>query len=80
MKPQEPAEKHRGGGAEEAEEQQRRGYKAKQRQSDQISGLDRLGRTKKQEPPPPGLEHPGTNGGGRPGLDHPWQNKQQEPR
>ena len=29
-------------------------------------GLDRLGRTKQQELPPPGLEHLGTSGGGRP--------------
>ena len=29
-------------------------------------GLDRPGWAKQQEPPPPGLEHPGTSGGGRP--------------
>ena len=40
----------------------------------------RPGRTKKQEPPPRGLEHPGTRGGGRPGLDHPGGNRQQGPR
>ena len=43
-------------------------------------GLDRPGRTKKQEPPPPGLEHPGTRGRGCPGLELLGQNKQQEPR
>ena len=39
-------------------------------------GLDRPGGTKQQEPPPPGLQHPGTTGGGRPGQDHPGRNKQ----
>ena len=29
-------------------------------------GLDRPGWVKQQEPPPPGMEHPGTSGGGRP--------------
>ena len=29
-------------------------------------GLDRPGWVKQQEPPPPGQEHPGTSGGGRP--------------
>ena len=28
--------------------------------------LDRPGWAKQQAPPPPGLEHPGTSGGGRP--------------
>ena len=43
-------------------------------------GLDRPGRTKQQKPLPPGLEHPGTSGGGRPGQDQPGRNKQQGPR
>ena len=35
-------------------------------------------RIKQEEPPPPRLDHPGTRGGGRSGLDHPGRSKQQE--
>ena len=42
--------------------------------------LDHPGRSKQQEPPPPGLEHSGTSGSRRPGLHHPGQNKKERPQ